>query len=54
MSLQQIGLCGTRLPCFLGFGIIGGLLGWALHGHPTLAALTLGLVIVGDGLVWWK
>jgi hypothetical protein len=39
---------------FAGFGLIGGLPGWALHGHPALAALTLGLIIVGGGLVWWK
>jgi hypothetical protein len=43
---------GTLSACSAGFGVSGGLLGWSLHGHPTLAAVTLRLVIVGDALAW--
>jgi hypothetical protein len=38
---------GTLAACFLGGGVIGGLLGWAKHANPTLAAVTRGLVTVG-------
>jgi hypothetical protein len=31
--------------CFGGFGLLGGLIVWALRGHPVLAEVTLGLVV---------
>jgi hypothetical protein len=40
--------------CFGGFGFVGGLLGWALRGHPVVAAVALALVIVVGALAWWK
>jgi hypothetical protein len=40
--------------CFGGSGAIGWLLGLALSGRPVLAALTLGLVVVGAALLLWK
>jgi hypothetical protein len=56
MDRQRLRFFGTLAACFAGFGAIGGLLGWALHGHPTLAAVTLGLVIIGGALAWirWR
>jgi hypothetical protein len=54
MNLQRSRLIGILLMCFGGFGLLGGLLAWALHGHPVLAAVTLGLVVVGGGLAWWR
>ena len=54
MNRQHRRFYGTLTVCFLGFGVIGGLLGWVLHGHPVLAAVTLGLVVVGGALAWWK
>jgi hypothetical protein len=54
MNRQRIRLVGILLMSFGGFGLLGGLLGWALHGHPVLAAVTLGLVVAGRAATrWW-
>jgi hypothetical protein len=53
MNRQLIRFYGTLAACFVGFGAIGGLLGRALHGHPTSAAVTLGLMIVAGAVAWW-
>jgi hypothetical protein len=54
VNRQRIRFYGTLAACFFGFAVIGGLLGWALHGHPVLAAVTLVLVIVDGALLWWR
>jgi hypothetical protein len=54
MNPQRIRLIGILLMCFGGFGFAGGLLAWALRDNPTLELVTLGLVIVGAVLAWWK
>jgi hypothetical protein len=53
MNRQRTRFYGTLLACFLGFGLLGGLLGWALHWSPVLAAVTLGLVIMGGAATRW-
>jgi hypothetical protein len=39
MNQQITRFLDTRAPGFLNLGVIGGLLGWALHGRPILAAV---------------
>ena len=54
MNRSKVRLVGACAACFVGFGAIGGLMGWALHGHPVLAAVTLALVLVAAVLVWLR
>lgn len=53
---QRARLYGTLAACFVGFGAVGGLLGWALHKTPTFAAVALALAILGGFVVWrlWR
>jgi len=54
MSRQQTRFYGVLSACFLGFGVMSGLLSWGLHGQQVLAAVTLGLVIFRGMLAQWR
>jgi hypothetical protein len=51
---KRLRFYATLMACIFGFGAIGGLLAWVLRDHPTLELVTLGLVVLGGGLAWWK
>jgi len=54
VSRQHTRFYSTLSACFLGLGVISGLLTWGLHGQQVLAAVTLGLVIFRGMLAQWR